>query len=82
MHRAAEVGGVIGAAPLLRRSLEHVPEKWLHFSDKNMLQINKLGAKSDSVGSDFALEGDDYSAAARSAAAGSKNRRPVARWFS
>jgi len=37
------------------RRLEHVPEKWSHFSDKNMLQINKLGAKSDSIRSDFAL---------------------------
>jgi len=30
---------VLGAIPATRRSLEHVPEKLVDFSDQNMLQL-------------------------------------------
>jgi hypothetical protein len=35
--------------------LKHVPEKWSHFADMNMLRFNKLRAKFDFIEVDFAL---------------------------
>jgi hypothetical protein len=47
----------------LRGSLEHVPEKWVHFSDKDMLQLFELARildrSGDSTRSEYALERDE-----------------------
>jgi hypothetical protein len=57
------MGGARLAAPALRSGKNSI--RWLrqsmfqksgyHFSEENMLQTNKSGAKSDSTKSDFAL---------------------------